>query len=120
MGAAPSTSVVRSAPVFVLVVGTVGGIPAGGRNLVRIPARRGYLVGRYFPVDRAATASARSPGGPHKQPQHHAQGANDHQDVTDSVNTEAVRGYGRDAEPEDGSHRDQENACPDRHGLPPL
>jgi hypothetical protein len=78
--------VVYSAPIFV-VVETVGGIPVGG-----IPAGRRYLIGRYFPVDRAATTSARSPGGPYKQPQHHAYGADDHQDDTDGVDTEAVRG----------------------------
>src|SRR5437762_7344375 len=104
----------RLAPLFVLIPG-ISWVAAGGWwHLfgwcvfpVDHAASAGgwwYLFGCYvFPVDHAASASPRCP---ENQPQHHADGADDHQDVANRGDRDAIDGGG-DAEPEDGSHHDQ-------------
>jgi hypothetical protein len=59
-------------------------------------------------------------GGGYDHPEHHPQYAYQHQDVTDRVNGDAMRGHGGNPEPQDGSHRDQQKACTYPHGLASL
>ena len=112
---ARSRLTVRGCSAAVLVVGIVDGIPAG-RNDTSSAAPHGSGPGapggRYLPVDGAAATRARRPRREHKQPQHHAKGSDEHQDVADCVHTEAVRGYGRDPESKDRPHRDQDRPAP--------
>src|SRR5262249_25528259 len=100
-----------------VVVGTVRGIPVFIGTIRGIPAGRHDLIRRWPSIGHAAAASPRSP---HHQPQQHANDPHNHQDHADRVNSDAVRGRGRDPEPEDGSHRDQNKASADCHHSPPM
>src|SRR5205085_3210786 len=61
-----------------------------------------------------------APRRPYDQPEHNPEYAYDHQDVTDRVDGDAMRGHGGDPEPQDGSHRDEQKACTYPHGLTSL
>src|SRR5689334_15113905 len=114
-----------SAPVLVLVA--VGGIPLR-RNLVgrsvRAVDRPFFAVDRLLAVARNVVPeggpATPAPGRRHDQPEHHPEYAYNHQDVTDRVDSDAMRRHGGDAEPQDGSHRDEQKACTYPHGLTSL
>src|SRR5690348_3344436 len=104
-----------SAPVLVLIrilavdrpFLAVHGRLAVGRGLVTVSRR---LVAVGWPA-------APAPGRPYDHPEHHPEHAYQHQDVTDGVNGDAVRGHGGDTEPQDGSHRYEQKTCTDPHVL---
>src|SRR5262249_55227149 len=107
----------------------VGGVPPRGSLVGRgvLPVDRPLL-----PVDRRVLAVGRplvpvgngplpaTPGRPHDQPEHHTEHAYEYQDVTERVDSDAMRRRGGDPEPQDGSHRDEQKACTYPHGLTSL
>src|SRR2546430_721482 len=105
----------------------VGGIPLR-RHLIGwgvgpvdrpfLAVDRLFAVGRYVvPVSGPPPAA---PGRPHDQPEHHPEDADEHQDVTDRVDSDAMRGHGGDPEPQDGSYRDEQKTCTYPHGPTSL
>src|SRR5690348_13536475 len=115
----------RLASVFVLV--TAGRVPCRrsfiGR-VVRAVDRPFLAVDRLLPVHRRVLTVGGplppAPGRPDDQPEHHTEYAYEHQDVTDRVDSDAMRRHGGDPEPQDGSHRDEQKACTYPHGLTSL
>src|SRR5581483_5396444 len=69
---------------------------------------------------RRTPATEAAPAVPEDQREQQPDGADDHQDHTDGVDVEAVRIVDRDAEVEDRTHGDEEQAGADAHEGSPL